>query len=49
MRECFRQKRKTLRNNIGCAPDLLAKLGFPENIRAEQLSLTDFIKLYEAV
>jgi 16S rRNA (adenine1518-N6/adenine1519-N6)-dimethyltransferase len=47
MRKCFRQKRKTLKNNIGCAAALLTQLGFPENVRAEQLSLADFIKLYE--
>lgn len=45
---CFRQKRKTLRNNLAAAypPELFE--GLPEmSKRAEQLSVTEFVKLYE--
>ncbi len=47
---CFRQKRKTLRNNLvgSCAPDLLASR--PEiSKRAEQLSVEEFVELYRAL
>jgi 16S rRNA (adenine1518-N6/adenine1519-N6)-dimethyltransferase len=44
---CFRQKRKTLRNNLAGHVDRRLLDGFPEaSLRAEQLSLEDFRSLY---
>jgi 16S rRNA A1518/A1519 N6-dimethyltransferase RsmA/KsgA/DIM1 with predicted DNA glycosylase/AP lyase activity len=44
---CFRQKRKTLRNNLAGQVDRRLLDGFPEaSLRAEQLSLDDFRSLY---
>ncbi len=44
---CFRQKRKTLRNNLSGHVDRRLLDGFPEaSLRAEQLSLEDFRSLY---
>jgi 16S rRNA (adenine1518-N6/adenine1519-N6)-dimethyltransferase len=43
---CFRQKRKTLRNNLA-APYGAAVDGWPEvNLRAEQISLAMFAAMY---
>lgn len=51
---CFLQRRKTLYNNIGAFLDdkelarkILEKSAIPENTRAQQLSVADFIRLYE--
>lgn len=46
---CFRQKRKTLRNNLVgvLAPELLDRLPGTSR-RAEQLSVSEFIDLYKA-
>ncbi len=49
MRNAFRQKRKTLRNNlkeIHTLPEILADMGISQSIRAEELSLNDFIAIY---
>ncbi|MDR2104448.1 MAG: ribosomal RNA small subunit methyltransferase A, partial [Deferribacteraceae bacterium] len=46
VRSCFRLKRKTLRNNTSFTADSLKELGFSESVRAEQLSIADFIRLY---
>lgn len=54
VKACFVQRRKTLYNNLQTyfqdkqkAADLLEKAGIPQNTRAQQLSLDDFIHLYE--
>jgi 16S rRNA (adenine1518-N6/adenine1519-N6)-dimethyltransferase len=47
LKECFKQKRKTLRNNIPFARETLDKLSFHKNVRAEELSLPDFIRIYD--
>ena len=55
VRQAFRQRRKLLANNLSPAllPDaaaaktLLRELGWPENIRAEQLSIEQFLTLTE--
>ncbi|MGA1862161.1 16S rRNA (adenine(1518)-N(6)/adenine(1519)-N(6))-dimethyltransferase RsmA [Deferribacter thermophilus] len=50
--KCFKSKRKTLKNNLSFLDkNILTKLDeiFGEKIRAEQLTLTDFIKLYEVI
>jgi len=45
---CFRQKRKTLRNNLGPFTDSNASGDCPEaKLRAEQLSVADLAALYE--
>jgi 16S rRNA (adenine1518-N6/adenine1519-N6)-dimethyltransferase len=51
LKNCFKQKRKTLSNNL-CSPGLnaaLEELALPKNIRAEQLSLDDFLYLYDRI
>ncbi len=51
-RVAFKQKRKTLRNNlkhIDNIEDIIKSVGFKESIRAEELSIEDFIKLYGAI
>jgi 16S rRNA (adenine1518-N6/adenine1519-N6)-dimethyltransferase len=59
LRACFARKRKTLVNSLGAADELamnrtrvdkvLADLGFRPDIRAEQLTLSDFLKLYSII
>jgi 16S rRNA (adenine1518-N6/adenine1519-N6)-dimethyltransferase len=45
---CFRQKRKTLRNNLGPAYGLERIEGLPEaRLRAEQLSVAELAALYK--
>ncbi|BAI81328.1 dimethyladenosine transferase [Deferribacter desulfuricans SSM1] len=49
---CFKSKRKTLKNNLSyLSKEQLEKIDkhFGEKIRAEQLSLDDFIKLFEMI
>jgi len=47
---CFRQKRKTLRNNLISRYDREVLEPFPEmGQRAEQLSVAEFVKLYRAL
>lgn len=51
VKECFAQKRKTLRNNLRArlgtrAEDAVREAGLEEGARAEQLSPADFVKLY---
>jgi 16S rRNA (adenine1518-N6/adenine1519-N6)-dimethyltransferase len=47
---CFRQKRKTLRNNLGPVYGLEHIEGLPEaRLRAEQLSVADLAALYKRV
>ncbi|MGB4984647.1 MAG: 16S rRNA (adenine(1518)-N(6)/adenine(1519)-N(6))-dimethyltransferase RsmA [Erysipelotrichaceae bacterium] len=50
---CFKQRRKTLYNNLRefyedkvKAEDVISNCGFDLNIRAQQLSLNDFVTLY---
>lgn len=51
VRLCFAQKRKTLRNNLrAVAPDniirrAIAECGLPEDVRAERLSVKEFVLL----
>ena len=51
--DAFRQKRKTLYNNLrasqGDLPDILSYLGFSESVRAEELSIEDFISIYKKI
>jgi 16S rRNA (adenine1518-N6/adenine1519-N6)-dimethyltransferase len=49
VKSSFQQKRKTLKNNTIFTPTRLKELGFSESVRAEQLALTDFIKLYDSL
>ena len=55
VKNCFRMRRKTLHNNL---KDLFDKetiekiyetCGLKENVRAQELSLDDFLKIYEVV
>lgn len=54
IKECFRQRRKTILNNYGDylgnkekAGEILEKAGILPESRAQSLELTDFIRLYE--
>ncbi|HEV2522400.1 MAG TPA: 16S rRNA (adenine(1518)-N(6)/adenine(1519)-N(6))-dimethyltransferase RsmA [Candidatus Acidoferrales bacterium] len=52
VKECFAQKRKTLRNNLRARLGMrtegtLHEAGFSTDSRAEQLSVSDFAKLYQ--
>jgi 16S rRNA (adenine1518-N6/adenine1519-N6)-dimethyltransferase len=55
VKTCFAQKRKTLSNNLRplCTPkevrETLAKLGMREDARAEQLTIEQFLALYQAI
>ncbi len=56
VKSCFRQRRKTILNNLSlCVPektiakDLLEKAGIEETRRAETLSMEEFIRLYRVV
>lgn len=56
VKACFQQRRKTIYNNLGQwlkdkkkAEEVLSKAGIPLNTRAQQLSLDDFILLYEVL
>ena len=47
----FGQRRKTIRNSLSSLFDeaQLKALGFDPTVRAEQLSLSDFVKLADAL
>jgi len=52
VKECFAQKRKTLRNNLrgrlgNRAENLLREAGLPAGVRAEQLAIFDFARLFQ--
>ncbi len=56
VKACFQQRRKTIYNNLGQwlndkkkAEEILSKAKIPLNTRAQQLSLEDFILLYEVL
>lgn len=52
VRKSFAQKRKILTNNlkdVNNIGEILKKCGFTEKIRAEELSINDFIKLFECI
>lgn len=52
VRMCFVLKRKTLKNNLRTIEDIDGKLeqaGLAGNIRGEQMSVQDFIRLFEAI
>ena len=50
---CFAKRRKTLQNNLKelmsseAATELIAQAGFKATVRAQELSLAEFLKLYE--
>jgi len=51
VKECFAQKRKTLRNNLRSrlgarAEEALQEAGLAADARAEQLTPADFVKLF---
>jgi len=51
VKECFAQKRKTLRNNLRArlgtrTEDILREAGLPPDARAEQLSVAEFAALF---
>lgn len=49
IRKAFAQKRKILKNNLKCFENLneaILKSGLKENIRAEEMDMKDFLKLY---
>lgn len=51
VKECFAQKRKTLRNNLRPrlgerSEEVLVKAGFAKDARAEQLTPADFVRLF---
>jgi 16S rRNA (adenine1518-N6/adenine1519-N6)-dimethyltransferase len=52
IQNCFKQKRKQLKNNLDgeqfkrISPTLL-ELGYPETVRAEAIKVEDFIKLFQ--
>lgn len=53
VKECFAQKRKTLRNNLrprlgSRAENILREAGLSMDARAEQLSVADFVALFRA-
>jgi 16S rRNA (adenine1518-N6/adenine1519-N6)-dimethyltransferase len=52
VKECFAQKRKTLRNNLRSrlgarTEEVLAQAGLASDARAEQLTVADFVKLFQ--
>ena len=55
VKNCFRMRRKTLHNNLKDLfdeekiRDIYERTGFDEKIRAQQLSLDDFLKLYDVI
>lgn len=46
IKKAFSQKRKQLRNTLSISKELLQEIGFNENIRAEDVSLQEWKKLY---
>jgi 16S rRNA (adenine1518-N6/adenine1519-N6)-dimethyltransferase len=54
VKKCFAQKRKTLRNNLRAhlgksAEEVLVRAGLPGNARAEELSVPEFVSLFQLV
>ena len=55
VKNCFRMRRKTLYNNLkdlcdaGKLEEVYEKTGLRQDIRAQQLTLEDFLKLYEVI
>ncbi len=54
LKECFKEKRKTLRNNLRnydflLIKDILNKYNLPETVRSEELSEEVFIALYNCI
>ncbi len=52
--DAFKQKRKTLKNNLKSCDwkaicSFLEKMGYSENVRAEEISYEDYVKLLEKV
>ena len=50
VRGAFRQKRKTLRNNLKAIkrlPEILSEMGLSDSARAEELSLKEFLTIYQ--
>jgi 16S rRNA (adenine1518-N6/adenine1519-N6)-dimethyltransferase len=51
IRQAFSQRRKTLKNTLKnfCSVEQIENAGLSPSQRAEQLSISDFIKLYETL
>jgi 16S rRNA (adenine1518-N6/adenine1519-N6)-dimethyltransferase len=54
VKECFAQKRKTLRNNLrarlaGRVDEVLREAGLSPDARAEQLTVSQFANLFQLV
>ncbi|MCK9253037.1 MAG: 16S rRNA (adenine(1518)-N(6)/adenine(1519)-N(6))-dimethyltransferase RsmA [Clostridiales bacterium] len=47
LNNCFRQRRKTLGNNLENIGPILEQLGLPSKVRAEQMSLEQFRQIYD--
>lgn len=49
LNRCFSQRRKKLTNNVKELTSVIASLGLPEGVRAEQIEPATFIELYNAI
>jgi 16S rRNA (adenine1518-N6/adenine1519-N6)-dimethyltransferase len=54
VKECFAQKRKTLRNNLRArlgerTEEVLRQAGLPADARAEQLTVPQFAALFQSI
>lgn len=52
VRQSFMLKRKTLKNNLKTVPDIdsvMEKAGLASNVRGEQMTVHDFIRLFESM
>jgi 16S rRNA (adenine1518-N6/adenine1519-N6)-dimethyltransferase len=52
LRRCFTQKRKTLRNNlmgVENPENMIEKAELKPSIRAEEMNLEDFIRLFKVI
>ena len=55
VKNCFRMRRKTLNNNlkdildVGTIDEVYKRLNLDKNVRAQELSLDDYIKMYKVI
>ena len=51
IRQAFSQRRKTLKNTLknSCSPEQIENAGLLPSQRAEELSTTDFVNLYNSI